>query len=546
MTEEETHAKTQTNVQNVAYELKNVSPEIRVLLDMFEKQNKQDNKDVDNSDYGKVVKKKEVLVYDKPLYATNNEASAESQVIQFNPSDISANSPIESFDNTPVDLDNSHRESEIQNYSATLSPDQDPLSVPSPDPNESVNYDSSNPYKIPGWVRQSYPELYQVWESVSASEFYQGGLELLCSICKKNPYLGFHENLPVCEADRVGRACTVCRLRPASGFSHGLALCEADRLFLYRTFSQQTKLERCLSLCPVTVQKWCGYCRLRTCLSTKGFRFFTEASNKALIDQKPTGDSRKRKYSGKVIIQEQNFIPDSVAQDSNSIPNAFPPEPGFGVPASVQAQQTTSGISTQSIPTTTKPNLGQSLAEANPLLVQLLSQPISSFNLRPGMSKAEIASSAPARAFTPHPIAGVQIQSTAYNQQHPSRAFTPITPTNSHPRATTSTPIPPSFTQSLAFIPPSSAQMGRYSQFSQSVPSFSQSRLYYSHPHPQRAGHPMQSPFFNGAVLGLRNEGTRAPGVLTDPTKQEWVRAQQEKYLKFHLGMFRAKQAKGM
>ena len=47
-------------------------------------------------------------------------------------------------------------------------------------------------------------------------------------------------------------------------------------------------------------------------------------------------------------------------------------------------------------------------------------------------------------------------------------------------------------------------------------------------------------------MLCTRNEVTGAIGMLTDPTKQEWVRAQQEKYLKFHMEMFRAKQAKGM
>jgi len=653
MAGEESEAESLSKVQNISQELINVSPEIQDLLDMFTKQNKQNNEHVDNCDFGNVVTKKDVLVYDElqpkehlTLYAYNGEASAEPQVIQLNPenneyptffnhsqNDItgsyqvinidpgqvkntyptfitpkttpestlhniplakteavtylnssgytsanspaesgysSANSPIESIDNSPAELVHSPKEPDAQDVSATLSPDHDPLSVPSPDPKVSEISSSGNPYKIPVWVRQVYPELYQTWENTSASEFYQGRMELLCFICKKNPYSGFHENLPVCEADRVGRACTVCRLRSASGFSYGLALCEADRLFLYRTFSQQTKFDRCMSLCPVTVQMWCGYCRLRLCLSTKGFRFFTQASTKVLIDQEPTGDSRKRKYSGKGIVKELNFIPDSVAQDSIFVPNASSPGPGFGVSTPAHAQQTLgNGISTQAIPTP-MPNVRQSLAEANPLLVQLLSKPMStpgfgistqaiptpmhnvsqrlaeanpllvqhlgkpistpvtsfnpsrapnfakpSFHLRPGMSKAEIASNAAApthqgRAFAPWPTVGVP--STTFNQQ----------PTSSHPRATTNTPIPPSPSyQNLPFVPPPSAQMGRYGQY------FSQ--------------------YFDGGSLGTRNQKkTRNVGVLTDPAKQEWVRKQQEKYLKFHLRLFHARRKRGV
>jgi len=677
MAEEESHSENATNVRNVSQELKNISPEIRDLLDIFAKQNKQDNEQDNNSDFENIEAKK-VLACEElqskeylTLYATNDEASTEPQVIQLTPASndysayfdsshvemsglksyqifnidpsqvenahptfispktdppsysihlaksdaetslnssgyASANSPIESIANSPADSVNSHKEPESQLFSSIPSHDHDPLSMPSSKSIMFKNSSSSNPYKIPVWVRQVYPELYQIWESLSANEFYQGGVELVCSICEKNPYSGFHENLPVCEADRVGRACTVCRMRSSSGFSYGLALCEADRLFLYRTFSRQTKFDRCVSLCPVTVQKWCGYCRFRTCLSTKGFKFFTQASTKHLIDQEPYGDSRKRKYSGEGIVKELNFIPDSVEQDSIFIPNASSPGPGFAVPATVQAQQALANANSyQSNPTILQPNLRQSLIEANPVLKNFLSQPsitprtslnqtpvanflMPRFNLRPGMSKAEIASSAPpstylGRAVT-QPNAGVQF--TAYSQQSSSsqgRAFTPFPPF--HPRATASTQIPHSLRdQNLAFIPPSSAQMRRYgsvSQLPQSLelmqqqsgnplltgcatpfpqpsavpgrstslantrtyptpqPRFHRPQSYSLYPHQVRQ--PIPEPYFNGFALGTRNKGTGAMGVLMDPNKQEWVREQQEKYLNFHLRLYRAR-----
>eukprot|EP00092_Neocalanus_flemingeri_P015887 GFUD01017204.1.p1 GENE.GFUD01017204.1~~GFUD01017204.1.p1 ORF type:complete len:712 (-),score=168.54 GFUD01017204.1:174-2309(-) len=699
MAEENSHPD-DSNVQNVSqHDLQNVSPEIRDLLDMFAKQNKTDSEIVDNSDFENVKTKKEVLVYEElqskeylTLYATNEEAPAEAQVIQFNPevsnqystyfdpsqvdmtglksyqvfnidpnqvknayptfitpkpaqdqtsysipsvkSDaetslnssgyISANSPIESIANSPADTDNSPKDAESQDSSSSLSP-ADPLSLPSPDPSapESSNSrHSSNPYKIPTWVKQVYPELYQTWENLSASEFYQGGVELLCSICKKNPYSGFHENLPVCEADRIGRACTVCKLRSASGFSYGLALCEADRLFLYRTFTQETQFDKCVSQCPVTVQKWCGYCRFRTCLSTKGFRFFTQASTRVLIDQEPTGNSRKRKYSGKGIMKELNFIPDSVAQDSIFIPNApsASPGPGFGVPTPAQAKQAfADGASqAQTDPTTVKSTSSQSLAAANPTLLQALSQPIStpvtsynqspgpnfsnpSFNLRSGISKAEMASSVQARGPTQQarafvPPTAVSAQSLAFTQQQQQptpqgRAYTPLPLTSSNARATTSTPLPPMMRdQNLAFMPPSSGQMGMYSQYptnmafmqhpgrnaplppgvvpgntthmpqSSAYPSRNshlartppfptpQSRLYHPQaysPYPNQVRQPVQSvptPYFNGSSLGTKNKkGTGTVGVLVDPAKQDWVREQQEKYLKFHLRLYRTR-----
>ena len=73
------------------------------------------------------------------------------------------------------------------------------------------------------------------------------------------------------------------------------------------------------SACPVTVQQWCGYCRFKTCLTTKGFRFFTEASTKHLVG-KQQGPERKRKYSGKGVYKELNFVSDSIAADNINIP----------------------------------------------------------------------------------------------------------------------------------------------------------------------------------------------------------------------------------
>ena len=178
-------------------------------------------------------------------------------------------------------------------------------------------------YHTPVWFKTMYPELYYVWHQTSASEFYQGGVQMLCSTCKKHPASGFHEGLPLCEACRVGLACTACRIRVASCFSYGLALCEADRIFLYRVFANRTQYNKCQVLCPVTVQKWCGYCRLRTCLSCKGFRFMIQASTKHLLeDQGGQGTNRKRKYSGKGVYRELNFVPEPINQDSINVPRS--------------------------------------------------------------------------------------------------------------------------------------------------------------------------------------------------------------------------------
>merc|ERR1712129_222117 len=53
---------------------------------------------------------------------------------------------------------------------------------------------------------------------------------------------------------------------------------------------------------------------------------------------------------------------------------------------------------------------------------------------------------------------------------------------------------------------------------------------------------PVASPYFNGAALGTRNKRmTGTVGVLTDPSKQNWVKEQQDKYLRFHMRLYRTR-----
>jgi len=387
----------------------------------------------------------------------------------------------------------------------------------------------------------------------------------------------------------------VCRLRSANGFSYGLALCEADRLFLFRTFSQETKFDKCNNMCPVTVHKWCGYCRFRTCLSTKGFRFFTEASTRVLIDKEPTAvDSRKRKYSGKGILKELNFIPDSVSQDSVFIPQASSPGPGFGCPTPAQAKQVLDQGNSTTLPGKPMSQAGQtkSLAEANPNLLQALTQPIAtntsynqtqaqnfakpSFNLRPGTSKAEMASNGQARVqnsqgrgYSPHP----GLQPSAFTQQQ-TRAYTPIpTPTSDFSRATSTPLTSPGHNQ--LFMPPTSVQQNSYNQFppnmtyqlpgapginnpqvpqvtshsarnlSQPYPT-PQSRMYHNQqayfPQVRQSRPKVPAPYFNGSALGTKNKKMSGDvGLLMDPVKQDWVKNQQEKYLRYHLRLYRGR-----
>ena len=293
-------------------------------------------------------------------------------------------------------------------------------------------------------------------------------------------------------------------------------------------------------------------------------------------------------------MKELNFIPDSVSQDSVFIPQASSPGPGFGCPTPAQAKQAfDQGKSSN--PPVSQSSQSQSLAEANPNLLKALTQPIASstsysptlaqsftkpsFNLRPGTSKAEMASNGQVRppipqlrGYTPHP----GLQASAYTQQQ-TRAFTPVPPTNDYSRAT-STPLPSS-DHNLAFMPPTSAQQSRHNQYPpnmayqqhpgvpvSSSPQFPQaaahsarslsqpyptpqSRMYqhqqtYS-PYPQvkQSTRPkVAASYFNGSTLGTRNKKVSGDvGLLMDPAKQDWVNEQQEKYLRYHLRLYRGR-----
>ena len=72
---------------------------------------------------------------------------------------------------------------------------------------------------------------------------------------------------------------------------------------------------RCEAHCPITASQWCSYCRLRTCLTTRGFRFFVQASTQHLVSTE-VGPERKRKYSGEGVYRQLNFLSDAVPVDS--------------------------------------------------------------------------------------------------------------------------------------------------------------------------------------------------------------------------------------
>ena len=173
----------------------------------------------------------------------------------------------------------------------------------------------------PRWVKDQYPEIYCQWEKVSGAAFFQGKVRMFCSRCRDNPSQGFLEGVPVCERCRLNQACSVCKLRVSSTFSYGLALCEADRQFLFRTFSQQPQFSRCETLCPITASQRCDYSRLRTCLTTKGFKFFVQASTQHLISNEVASE-RKRKYSGEGVYKELNFVSDAVPVDALELPTS--------------------------------------------------------------------------------------------------------------------------------------------------------------------------------------------------------------------------------
>lgn len=384
----------------------------------------------------------------------------------------------------------------------------------------SGNSTSYNHYYVPSWLPQVYPEIYQAWKSNSANEYYQGGL-LHCSVCKKNPSSGFHNNLPLCDTHRIGRACTVCRLRLAAGFSYGLALCEADRIFLYKMFVKPIKIKSCATLCPITVQQWCPYCRLRTCLSTKGFRFTTDSSK-----ANPVSKARKRKLSD---IETPREVPAKLNQ------------------VEVDREAQVGNISTMNLHTNITETI--TLQEAGKLpmrtTVSNLSQPPRfvqpSFKLMPGLSKVASfqAENPPFRETTQ---AGSQ-QQGQYSAGQFLKMFESLPtfiPQNRvayqaqeyfrppHPVRWPSTTLPTSV--------PLSSNYGFYQTQPQNYPVYSQ----------VGQGTPsMTSPYFNGNLLGTSNsDNSKREGVLTDPNKQSWVREQQEKYLRYHMKLYESRSRK--
>jgi hypothetical protein len=93
-------------------------------------------------------------------------------------------------------------------------------------------------------------------------------------------------------------------------------------------------------------------------------------------------------------------------------------------------------------------------------------------------------------------------------------------------------------------IPQTSSQFGKSTPLPSSHP-YPHQQTQFHHPpafspYPQQARQQVQTSYFNGAALGTRNKRmTGSVGVLMDPTKQNWVKEQQEKYLRFHMRLYR-------
>ena len=315
----------------------------------------------------------------------------------------------------------------------TLDPSVRMIQVQSPSESHHGGSYVQTPYS-PDWIKQLYPELHSVWLENSGSQFYQGGVKMLCSRCKTQLASGFHEGLPLCEACRVDLACTVCRIRVTSCFSHGLAVCEADRVFLHRSLTNRTSYNKCEVMCPVTVQRWCSYCRLRACLSVKGFSFPVSTSTGHLSSDQPL--HKLRKYSGTGSYKELNFLPDSINQDTIYFP---PPE----------------------------------------------------------------RQSANVNAYQQTPLQANQAQ-VAYDQVF-------------HP------------------IPKYSVKAYKVSRI---IPSANQGIIAPGH---QVITQPKVK-VYDGSCLGLdrENESWR-PGLISDPRRRELVKQQQEKYLQYHLAIYRSR-----
>jgi len=420
-----------------------------------------------------------------------------------------------------TDQDNVSSQVNVINFSVVNFPN--PTLNPSPVPSDSNSKTIENPYNVPTWLSQLYPELHQAWENNSGSEYYQGGVQLHCSVCS-NPSSGFYDNLPLCETHRVGKACTVCRLRLAAGFSYGLALCEADRIFLYKLFVKPPRLQRCPTLCPVTVQQWCPYCRLRTCLATKGFRFTTVDTMKPDSKHKviPVSNARKRKYSGSTT---------DVSQSASQI-NAFD-FPTTTFPSSIAAESSTKS----------DPMVHQ--AEKMPTWARMsnLTQPPKfvqpSFKLMPGLSKV-----ASFQAENPPFRESPQLDSTLFEQQvQANPGMFRVDPDSSLP-----------------------LQQGRVAQINQqqllgasqiigcsstmqpSTVPFPTTQIMHptqvqaNHGRPHHGGQRapvMTASYFNGASLGSSKKSLgKREGVLTDRINHSWVKEQQEKYLRYHMKLY--------
>ena len=212
------------------------------------------------------------------------------------------------------------------------------LSITSPSPGVSSSLSESR-----GWVQRVYPELFRVWSQNSASQLYQGGVRMLCSACKKEPGAGFHEGLPVCVKCKTGAACTICRLRLVFGFSFGLAICEADKVFLFRCFNNKTVFRRCESSCPVTVQRWCSYCRLKTCLETRGFRFhLNEESKKRSATEDSSREVKVSKLSSKENVNPKLAVAQTQPPPTSSVSSPTSSSSPFVHPSSIITHQQTS------------------------------------------------------------------------------------------------------------------------------------------------------------------------------------------------------------
>jgi len=171
----------------------------------------------------------------------------------------------------------------------------------SPTPSEEMSHKE--------WIQSCYPELYDMWLKISANEFYQGGVQMLCLNCKTNVGAGFYDGYPVCNSCCPYVTCTVCKIRMTSGFCNGLAICQADQVFIKRTFNNKSRFNKCQKLCPVTVLRWCGYCRLKTCIVSKGFKFIENQSSNVAGPSVKSFNSRKRKQTDLMTMYSINEVP---------------------------------------------------------------------------------------------------------------------------------------------------------------------------------------------------------------------------------------------